>query len=111
VKLRDWSWFVAVWGRKPEDALRTPPRPTLIDDDDESSLSELEEDETSERWWGFHHPDEIRRLGKWIATKAGLEDTAEGETGDRQAKTLVDRLKSFADLLEWRITREVKSAT
>lgn len=112
LKLRDWSWFVAVWGKKPDDALPIP-RPALPHDDgggadDVSSLSELEEDEDSERWWGFHAPEEIKRLARWVGTKAGLEDLAEGETGDRQAKLLVDGLKSFADLLDWRITREVK---
>jgi hypothetical protein len=42
-----WSWFVAVWGRKP--------RTVAHEDGDED-----------ERWWGFWKPADIQALAHWI---------------------------------------------
>ena len=67
--LRKWSWFVAVWGKKPPITERTP----VNDDDDDSE----DEDDDDELWWGFWEPDEIMKLASWVHFKAGLEDISE----------------------------------
>ena len=67
--LRKWSWFVAVWGKRPPIAERT-----LVEDDDDS---EDEDEEEEEQWWGFWEPEEIMKLASWVHFKAGLEDTSE----------------------------------
>ena len=79
---REWTWFVAVWGRAPPDW--------------EASDSEDDEEDTRERWWVFDEAGEIRRLANWLGD--GGQDG--GQRGDRN--TLPMRLIDFADLLEWR---------
>ena len=70
--LRKWSWFVAVWGKRPPTAERT-----LVEDSDDSEDEEEEEDEDDdEQWWGFWEPEEIMKLASWVHFKAGLEDTS-----------------------------------
>ncbi|EKM54552.1 uncharacterized protein PHACADRAFT_175075 [Phanerochaete carnosa HHB-10118-sp] len=51
-----WSWFIAVWGKKPEGA-----------DEAEESY-----DERDEAWWGFWQPGEVRKLVEWLTIKCGL---------------------------------------
>ncbi|KII92523.1 hypothetical protein PLICRDRAFT_155104 [Plicaturopsis crispa FD-325 SS-3] len=72
-EMRRWSWFVAVWGK----------RPPLADGEARKAASEdsEDEDEDEERWWGFWEPEEVRKLADWIAITSGLDDEpAEGET-------------------------------
>lgn len=59
--MEKWSWFVGVWGRRPEGALMT-------EDDEESD----EEQEEKEEWWGFWDPEEIKKVAEWIAMKNNL---------------------------------------
>lgn len=71
--LRKWSWFVAVWGKRPPIA-----ECTLVDDPDDSEEDEDDEDEDDEeQWWGFWEPEEITKLASWVHFKAGLDDIAE----------------------------------
>ncbi|KZT58905.1 hypothetical protein CALCODRAFT_494387 [Calocera cornea HHB12733] len=80
-----WSWFVAVWGKRPESAAATPDEPkpepsegsTLdveralggVSPSSSSSLTESESesdlDLDQEQWHAFTTPTEIRRLAKW----------------------------------------------
>lgn len=107
-KLRDWSWLVAVYGEKPADALEPPPQ---YDEDGNSVLSDLDEEEEEERWWGFCDVAEIQKLAKAVSIRAGIDEEEDGgavrspAVGDSTAKTIVDGLKAFAELLEWRIAR------
>ncbi|KAF8444543.1 zinc-finger domain of monoamine-oxidase A repressor R1-domain-containing protein [Boletus edulis BED1] len=63
--LRKWSWFVAVWGKRPPTVERT-----LVEDEDE-------DDDEEEQWWGFCEPEEIMKLASWVHFKADLEGTSE----------------------------------
>lgn len=63
-EMQRWSWFVAVWGKKPEGA-----EEAKNDDDDDD---EEEQDEGEETWWGFWQPEEIKKLSEWLAVKSGL---------------------------------------
>jgi hypothetical protein len=57
-RLTRWSWFVAVWGTRPDDAsmIRTE------DDEDED-----EDENADERWWCFWKPEDIEALADWLA--------------------------------------------
>lgn len=65
--LTSWSWFLAVWGKKPAGA-----------------VLEIEEDEDDgeEKWWGFCKPQHIKELAQWITSKHGLDDLEEDEMKD-----------------------------
>lgn len=63
--LRRWSWFVAVWGKRPPIAERTAAADDSEDEDDDGN--------DDEQWWGFWEPDEILKLASWVDFKAGLE--------------------------------------
>lgn len=58
-----WSWFVAIWGRKPPGAV------VAKDEDDTSE----DEDEDEECWWGFWDHKEISNLANWLSIKHGLD--------------------------------------
>ena len=64
--MRHWSWFLAIWGRKPEGAAVAK-----VEDDDETEDEDDEEDE--ERWWGFWDPTEVAKLAEWHAVKHGFD--------------------------------------
>lgn len=68
--LRKWSWFVAVWGKRPPTAERA-----LVEDDSEDEDDDDGDDE--EQWWGFWEPDEITKLASWVHFKADFEDIPE----------------------------------
>lgn len=71
--LRRWSWFIAVWGKRPPIAERT-----LVDDDSEDEDDDDDDDDDEEdQWWGFWEPEEITKLASWVHFKAGLEDNSE----------------------------------
>ncbi|KAF7793905.1 hypothetical protein EIP86_005027 [Pleurotus ostreatoroseus] len=63
-ELQKWSWFVAVWGKKPEDA-------KLAKHDEDEDEHEFDYEET---WWGFWQPNEILTLAEWISRKADLDE-------------------------------------
>jgi hypothetical protein len=69
--LRRWSWFVAVWGRRPTV---TSVKPRTVKED--STDDESEEDDGEEKWWGFWEHEEIRRLASWIDGKLQDRDAS-----------------------------------
>ena len=165
-EMRSWSWFVAVWGRKPKEVagigakgkersvamsgvkLKIKVNPIQgprnndamdVDEEDEemASLSDQEwssspssasgststsfsgersdqqeedeedddgdddgndvgfnnlddyleeENDDTERWWGFYDPFEIMKLSNWIAIKTGL-DSEETDSNDRHSSS------------------------
>src|SRR5262245_14041450 len=68
--MRRWSWFVAVWGRRPPVDVSESGRsePIKVDSDSE------DRNDNEEKWWGFWEPEEIRRLAGYIGRQSGLED-------------------------------------
>jgi hypothetical protein len=129
-EMREWSWFVVVWGKKPPSLPGVAPLRTVqkMDIDGATDESENEsEDETVEKWWGFWEPGEISKVAEWISIKAGLNDDEESTLGDSRASSsstakdkvdssinprtaqmrrLVTELKDYAALLEWRIRED-----
>lgn len=69
--MKRWSWFVAVWGKRPDDADVRLVHKTSTDSDEDSEDSE-EEDDGEEKWWGFWEPEEIRRLAAYVGRRGGL---------------------------------------
>ncbi|KAJ7188324.1 hypothetical protein C8R46DRAFT_17418 [Mycena filopes] len=71
--LKEWSWFVAVWGRKPPPDQGTLPFKPIAnggeEDDDES-----DDDEIVDKWWAIWQPVEIRKLATWITLKYRLNE-------------------------------------
>ncbi|KAF9484432.1 hypothetical protein BDN70DRAFT_825471 [Pholiota conissans] len=115
--MREWSWFVAVWGKKPALIVNSTEQwPVNHIENDSGSENELE----VETWWGFWEVDEIFKLAQWICIKGGLDNddtSSNGEGGSStshkekvalsplksQLKRLSMGLKDFAALLQWRI--------
>ena len=64
-RLKHWSWFVAVWGRKPLGA-----EVAKLDGDDEEDKEGVDED--TECWWAFWQPEEVAKLAEWLAMKHGI---------------------------------------
>ncbi|KAG9316558.1 hypothetical protein JVU11DRAFT_2609 [Chiua virens] len=77
--LRNWSWFVAVWGKRPPMGERT----LVYDPDNSEGEEEDEEDEDDDQWWGFWDPEEIMKLASWVHFKAGPEDDIAEQTSNR----------------------------
>ena len=75
-EMQRWSWFIAVWGKKPEDAEEAK-KQDIDDDDDE------EEEDDYESWWGFWQADEVAKLAEWLAVKSGTID----DTGSSSPQT------------------------
>ena len=117
--MKEWSWFVSVWGKKPSCEGRPNAHPVkndTIDSDEEDG-----DDEEVEKWWGFWEPGEIVKVADWIYIKSKLEDQemeAGGSENGNVSQTikdpakaqlthLVTQLKDYAALLEWR-SRENK---
>lgn len=113
MEMREWSWFVAVWGRDP-----TPVDRRSAVERDSDSDSEIDEDPNAEKWWGFWQPDDITQLAQWVSIKSGVDDDdsngAEvGSTSSKEKVTLPPRLAQYkrlatdlteyANLLRWRI--------
>ncbi|EKM74655.1 hypothetical protein AGABI1DRAFT_80849 [Agaricus bisporus var. burnettii JB137-S8] len=114
IEMRSWSWFLAVWGKRPEDAAVGSG----------GQEEEEEEDKDREGWWGFYEPLEILKLSEWISMKAGLDDENKDSNISatttvplsaslhslhphpqqklQELKNLVEELRAFAVLLEWR---------
>ncbi|KAJ3999623.1 hypothetical protein F5050DRAFT_1736731 [Lentinula boryana] len=86
--LREWSWFLAVWGKKPHQ--------NGAQDEDEEP-----------QWWGFWDPAEIRRLADWLSITNGSQtNDSSGDDSTSVSKTLVKGIANYANLLEWRILEE-----
>ncbi|KAI0665936.1 hypothetical protein C8Q78DRAFT_1083504 [Trametes maxima] len=66
-RMRHWSWHLAVWGRKPEDA--DVAKPDREDDDGEKGA----EEDNTEGWWGFWQPEEVSKLAEWLAIKHDID--------------------------------------
>jgi hypothetical protein len=125
--LREWSWFVGVWGKKPP--LSPPTHRPAEKMDIDSNLDDSENESDAENWWAFWEPEEVSKVAEWISIKADLDDDEESTAGDdhvssstikpvkgkvdspnpqtTQMKRLVTELKDYAALLHWR-TREDK---
>ena len=71
--LWNWSWFVAVWGRRPEGAVVAPDPYHDEDDGDTTDDDEDDDGHGNVRWWAFWRPADIRNLSRWIAHCHGLD--------------------------------------
>ncbi|KAF8871260.1 hypothetical protein CPB84DRAFT_1830164 [Gymnopilus junonius] len=124
-ELRDWSWFIAVWGKIPPLSPEENAKKIELDSDNEEDEDAATKEE---KWWGFWEPEEISKVADWISIKSGLEDkikAPERETNSSSTskppiptkeknnvrltpcqehlKRLVSELKDYASLLEWRV--------
>jgi len=112
--MKEWSWFVSVWGKKLlSDGQSENPQPA---ENDTNNSDKEDEDEETEKWWGFWEPEEIVKVADWISIKSkledeeihagGPEDSISSQTKENPAKVqlkhLVTRLRDYAALLEWR---------
>lgn len=115
-ELKEWSWFVGVFGTVPETG-------TIARHPDEDEGRDEEEEDDDHAWYALWEPAEIKKLAVWIAIKGGLYDpptsssqftsTSKGKrphdmfvprhTPSREAlTTLVTSLEEYAELLVWR---------
>lgn len=88
--LREWSWFIAVWGKKLHG-------------------NGVNEGGDEPQWWGFWNPQEIRNLAEWLSITNGLKsDPSDGNSTHscNDLKILVKRLTEYAASLEWRTQGE-----
>ncbi|KAJ3886055.1 hypothetical protein GG344DRAFT_82082 [Lentinula edodes] len=88
--LREWSWFIAVWGKKPHG-------------------NGVDEGGDEPQWWGFWDPQEIRNLAEWLSITNGLKSGPSGGVSTHSCndlKILVKRLTEYAASLEWRTQGE-----
>jgi len=132
-EMREWSWFVAVWGTRPHTSQSQlmPRKDQLMNVDGvENSETEEDEDELVPKWWGFYDVEDIKNLAEWISIEAGIEDkrdnlrpqasplatTSSVSSSNKpkqplieQLEKLVGNLKDYANLLQWR-TRKDKYA-
>ncbi|KAJ7497247.1 hypothetical protein FB451DRAFT_1120578 [Mycena latifolia] len=75
--LKEWSWFVAVWGKKPPPELGTLPFKPVHAADAAEDSDNSDDDETLDKWWAIGSAAEIRKLVTWITLKYRLnEDTS-----------------------------------
>ncbi|KAF5351686.1 hypothetical protein D9756_007699 [Leucocoprinus leucothites] len=51
------------------------------------SMAESEEEENTEKWWGFYDPFEILKLSDWISIKAGLDSEEFDQDHHRQQQS------------------------
>jgi hypothetical protein len=77
--LKEWSWFVAIWGKKPAPAAPSgilahfAVKPFTPPADDDNSEDEADDD-TVDKWWAVWEPTEVRKLVTWITIKYGVDD-------------------------------------
>jgi hypothetical protein len=84
--LKDWSWFIAVWGKKPPPELGTLPfKPIATGGDDDSD--ESDDDEVVDKWWAIWQPAEIRKLATWITMKYRLNEGTLSSASSANATT------------------------
>jgi hypothetical protein len=94
VVMKQWSWFVAIWGKKPARAKNLPH--TAKHDADAKEYSS--EEENVRKWWAVGEPEEIRKLAEWVAIESGTDPK-----DDSHCSSLVKGLKEYAATLEWRL--------
>lgn len=93
-----WVWFVAVWGKRPEDATRLD--------------VEEEDDDGKEGWWAFGDAAEVKKLAQWIQWKddADKDETKEvsdegneddADVNSSATKNLVNALNGFVTVLQY----------
>src|SRR6266511_4004654 len=88
--MRDWSWFVAVWGAKhPSLPLGAKPLKTQGMDLDGGGGSSEEggDDETVLKWWGFWDAEEVTKLAEFITISSGIEDEVGSSSGRETPST------------------------
>lgn len=108
-ELRDWAWFIGVYGFKPPGALddRTPNADSAVD-----RVRNATND--GPQWWGFWDPREIDKLADWISLKSGFGAEDESASApathkatmpprEAQRRRLIAGLKDYSSLLDWRI--------
>ncbi|KAJ7725870.1 hypothetical protein DFH07DRAFT_931382 [Mycena maculata] len=83
--LKEWSWFIAVRGRKPPPDLGTLPFKPIASDNADDSGSD--DDEIVDKWWAIWQPAEIRKLVTWITLKYGLNDSTISSASSSTATT------------------------
>ncbi|GJJ06394.1 hypothetical protein Clacol_000585 [Clathrus columnatus] len=105
---RRWGWFIAVYG-KPGTQIQHFGCDYSDDVDTNVKLRE-------EGWWGFADVSEIRKLSKWLLSRAETEDegvapTTVGKLSPaprsqlNRMKTLAKAINEFADFIDWRLQR------
>ena len=129
--LKNWSCFIAVWGKKPPaDVLPTNSTfdKSCNTNSEEEEDFDSDDDEETDKWWAFWQSSEIMNIADWIAIKTGLqtlqadsEDVSSlkesSEDGDDATSTseqpnkaaikeLVRNLKEYALLMQWRTRLE-----
>ena len=118
--MRDWSWFVAVWGTKHPSLRNGAKAPKMNLDRVKDSKEEGGDDETVPKWWGFWDAEEITKLAEFITIRSGIEDDVGSSSGGEtpstgssssskrkqprieQLKKLAGALREYAVLLQWR---------
>ncbi|KAF4620528.1 hypothetical protein D9613_000295 [Agrocybe pediades] len=97
-EMREWTWFVAVWGKRPpltpaeqkakeeEKAHRMSVDGDEDRSEDEDSDDSEDDDADVEKWWGFWDPEEISKLAEWISIKSGIDE--EVQVSDKQSGSI-----------------------
>lgn len=118
-EMKEWSWFVGVWEKKPISEGRSKNLQHAQGRLDDGDTLDEKEDAEAGKWWGFWEPEEIIKVADWITIRSKLEDGEDAQVEDGaspqakkdpakvQLKRLVAQLKDYAALLEWR-TRDDK---
>ncbi|KAI0705095.1 hypothetical protein C8T65DRAFT_577776 [Cerioporus squamosus] len=76
-EMKHWSWFVAIWGRKPEGAEVVNPE-------------DADGDEDAERWWAFWEPEQVSKLAEWLAMRYGIDLEAKRPNKDSGDSAVLD---------------------
>jgi hypothetical protein len=98
-----WTWFIAVWGKRPDDATRV----------DEAQDTDNDE----EGWWAFGDAKECKQLADWLQWRDGegkekedlqeqlfdgkLSDSENSEESDKDATTSSDSKRLVAAILDF----------
>ncbi|KAJ7703246.1 hypothetical protein B0H17DRAFT_975305 [Mycena rosella] len=72
--LKEWSWFIAVRGKKPPPELGTLPFKPVATPDGADDGDDSDDDEIVDKWWAIGSGPEIRRLITWITLKYRLNE-------------------------------------
>ncbi|CAK5281513.1 unnamed protein product [Mycena citricolor] len=70
--LREWSWLVAIYGKKPPIQPGLLPFKPLAEDSQDNDDSD--DDETTNKWWAIWQPAEVRKLATWLTITYRLGD-------------------------------------
>lgn len=108
--MKEWSWFVGVWGKKPSNETNLSDVGRAVKhvikrqgNGDSSDTDEEDEDEDAKKWWGFYEPRAVQHVAEWVAASTG----SGGETlSASPSSSLVKGLKEYGALLEWRVRED-----